>query len=1053
MGGLIKAAIERPVAVLALVLLAVLFGIVAIRDIPIQMSPDIEKPILEVRVNWPGASPEDIDREVVTRLEGELASLNGVEELQSRSSFGRTRITLTYNVKQDMDKALVLLLSRLSAVNDLPDDAQTPRVRTSNSDDSPIARLALVAKDDNEVNLETLGAFLETNIVDPLGRIEGVAEVGFNGGGRPEMRVIIDPDKLIQYKLTLTEVITALRSSSSMMSVGVITEGKRTYAVRTESENYTPDTAGRIVLRTDVSSSGTIVPILLSDVASVDLRVQKRTSFRRLNGKEAIIINALREQGTNVVTTMQRLREEIAVLNKTELSPRGLELNLVYDETKYIESAIDLVQQNIWIGGVLALFILLLFLRSLLPAAIIFAAIPVSIIGTFVAIAGLGLSINVISLAGLAFAVGMVVDASIVSLENIFRLRQRGMKAQNAAFLGARQVWAPILGSALTTVLVFVPILMLDLPVGQLFRDIAIAISVAVLISVVVSVTVIPALASRLLAGAGDKYERLFPIPGIDHAARFFSNLILRYVRVTVKRGYVGALVVVAILLSAGFASYRFAPQLDYLPDGNANFAFGRIIVPEGYSIDETLRIAEKMEAAARPLWEGNTEPGGPPAIERFFFVAYSGGAFAGASSVDPSRVSDLRMVLMRPIFDVPGARAFVRQASLFGRSVGGSRSIRVDISGNNRDDIMPIALALNNALEAKFTRREGNQLRAIPSLSSGAPQIRITPDLTALARAGVTVRELSAAVDIFNDGANVIEVPIEGELIDMVLSGKEAQNMSADALNTIPIVTRSGNIIRLEQLAKIDIVSAPGNINRLGGKQSLSLQLRPNESITLEDAVQQIETEILPKINDMARDAGVSISLRGAASAMDQTWKAMQSNVATAIVVIFLLMVILLRSFVMPLIILLAIPVAAAGGIGGLALLNLFVRQPLDMLTMLGFVILTGVVVNNAILLIEQTVLHLREEGMSPTDAILEATRNRIRPIFMSTLTSLFGLVPLVIFPGAGSELYRGIGVVVFGGLALSTLATLLIVPPLLGIALQTRLGRNTGQKIVIDV
>ena len=249
MGSLIRAAIERPVAVLALVLLAILFGIVAIRDIPIQMSPDIEKPILEVRVNWPGASPEDIDREVVTRLESELASLNGVEELQSRSSFGRTRITLTYNVKQDMDKALVLLLSKLSAVNDLPDDAQTPRVRTSNSDDSPIARLALVAKNENDVNLETLGSFLETNIVDPLGRIEGVAEVGFNGGGRKEMRVIIDPDKLIRYKLTLTEVINALRSSSSMMSVGMITEGKLSYAVRTESVNSTPEPAVRIVLR------------------------------------------------------------------------------------------------------------------------------------------------------------------------------------------------------------------------------------------------------------------------------------------------------------------------------------------------------------------------------------------------------------------------------------------------------------------------------------------------------------------------------------------------------------------------------------------------------------------------------------------------------------------------------------------------------------------------------------------------------------------------------------------------------------------------------------
>ena len=306
-------------------------------------------------------------------------------------------------------------------------------------------------------------------------RVEGIAEVDYRGGGRREMRVFIDPDKLIQYKITVNEVIDALRSSSSMMSVGMVTEGKRSYSVRSEALNYTPETAGNIVIRADVSSSGTIVPLLLQDVATLDIKVQKRTSFRRLNGKPAIILNAIREQGSNVVGTMLRLRLVADALNRDELDARGLNLRVVYDETKYISSAIDLVQQNIWIGGVLALCILMLFLRNFIPTLIVFVAIPVSVIGTFVAIAGLGLSINVISLAGLAFAVGMVVDASIVSLENIFRLRQRGIDSQNAAYHGARQVWGPILGSALTTVIVFIPVLTLDLPVGQLFRDIGLS--------------------------------------------------------------------------------------------------------------------------------------------------------------------------------------------------------------------------------------------------------------------------------------------------------------------------------------------------------------------------------------------------------------------------------------------------------------------------------------------------------------------------------------------------------------------------------------------------
>ncbi|MFZ8991902.1 MAG: efflux RND transporter permease subunit [Candidatus Puniceispirillaceae bacterium] len=357
----------------------------------------------------------------------------------------------------------------------------------------------------------------------------------------------------------------------------------------------------------------------------------------------------------------------------------------------------------------------------------------------------------------------------------------------------------------------------------------------------------------------------------------------------------------------------------------------------------------------------------------------------------------------------------------------------------------------MNDALSRRFPGRDGNQIRTLPGLDSGAPQIRITPDLSALARAGVTVRDFASAVDVFNDGTNVNQVPIDGQLVNMVVSGKNAENLSADKLENIPIVTRAGSIMRVGQLGRVEIVNSPVQIRRLGGQQAVSIQLRPLESIPLEDVVAVIDMELLPDIRSEAARNGVSIKLEGAASALAETWIAMQSNVVTAIVVIFLLLVILLRSFTLPLIIILAIPISAAGGIGGLAILNLFVRQPLDMLTMLGFVILTGVVVNNAILMIEQTTLHIREEGLAPDEAIIEATRNRVRPIFMSTMTSLFGLLPLVVFPGAGSELYRGIGVVVFGGLGLSTFATLIIVPPLLAIALTSSLSQSVAKPTML--
>ena len=1035
MNYVIKQAIDKPIAVIALIFLSILFGYVALQNIPIQMTPDIEKPIYQVRVNWPGASPADVDREIVNRLEQELSSLNGIEELSSQSRTGRATITLTYSLEQDMDKALILLLNKLSGVTGLPNDSKTPTIRTSNSDDSPIARLALLARDGYKIDLESLGKFVESDIVQPLGRTKGVSEVTFNGGGKREMRILVDPEKMVRFKITLSEVIDALRTSSTLQSVGTVSEGKRSYPVRTELIAYTREKAAEIVIRTDISSEGTIVPLLLSDIAEIELKIQKRSSFRRLNGEKAVILNVLREQGTNVVSTMSRLKKQINALNESNLNARGLDLRVIFQETTYISSAIDLVKQNIWIGGCLAISILILFLRSIIPTAIIFIAIPVSVIGTFVAIAGLGLSINVISLAGLAFSIGMVVDASIVSMENIFRLRQKGQNAMDAAFNGARQVWAPILGSALTTVIVFIPVVMLKLPVGQLFRDIGIAISVSVLISVIVSVTVIPTLATRLLSGPSDRFSKPVRIPIIDFISGVFSKVIISYAKFIVNKNFLGLVLVAFIVIVSASASYRFLPRLDYLPDGNANFVFGRLIVPTGYSMDETLRIAEKMESAAKPLWEGKEKQGGPPEIDRFFFVAFQGGAFAGASAKDSSRVAELKMVLMRPVFSEPGARAFVSQASLFGRSVGGSRSIRVDITGPNLDLIEPVVRNIDTQLNERFPPSKGNQIRIIPSLDAGSPQVLITPNTTALARAGITVREFSAALDVFNDGANVLQIPINGDLIDLVLSGVDAQNLTVETLGNIPIIARSGNIMSLDQLASIEIVSAARQINRIGGRQAISIRVRPEESLALEDAVSIIENDIIPNIRGQASEQGVSIFVRGAASELARTWTSMQSNVITAIIVIFLLLVILLKSFAMPLIILLVVPVASTGGIAALAILNQFIKQPLDMLTMLGFVILTGIVVNNAILLVEQTVLQVREEGMQIYDAIIEATRNRIRPIFMSTLTSLFGLIPLVIFPGAGSELYRGIGIVVFGGLALSTLATLIIVPPLLSV------------------
>lgn len=1034
MNGLIRGAISHPIAILAIVFSMIIFGVASLQTIPIQMTPDIEKPILQVRVSWPGASPKDVEREVVLRLERELTGLSGVQTITSNSRRGSGRVSLTYAVGQDMDEALVKLLGQLARVSGLPSDAKQPEIRTSNSEDSPIARLAMVAKDGNIVDIDTLGEFVESVVIEPLSRIPGVAEISSRGGAKREIRISLDMEKLGDFGMSIQEIIDAIRSSSAEVTAGEITEGKRSFVLRTEAISYTPETARDLVIRTDMRN-GRTSSVKLSDVADVELGYKTPSSFRRLNGKPAITFSVLREPASNVVTTLNALNKGVEALNRGVLNERELDLQVVYDETHYIGSALDLVQNNILIGGALAVTVLLAFLRALIPTAIVMIAIPVSIISTFVAIAVLGLSINVISLAGLAFAVGMVVDASIVSLENIYRLRQSGASSMQAAYWGARQVRAPILGSALTTVVVFIPILILDLPIGQLFRDIAVAISASVMVSALVSITVIPALASRLIKNVKTT-EQTFSIPLLDSIAGGFKRLVLAYGRLVVKSRSLGLLVVFALIAGSIATLIAMMPPLDYLPDGNRNFVFGRISVPPGYTREATLDFAQSMEDVARPLWE-NPNPEKLPHIDRFFFVAFNSGAFAGAATEDASRIRELIPVLAEPVAKAPGARAFVTQASLFGRSVGGSRGILIDVLGPDYDTIEPDFRSIRRKVSNLFPRKDGHQVRVRPSENAVSPEIVVRPDPEALARAGVSARDFAQTLDVYNDGILVREIPLGGELVELVLTTQSRETARIEDIADIPMIARDGSLVKIGQVADISIESAPNQLLRKVGRRAVTIELRLNESIPLETAINQLKEQIVDPFNINSK-SGVRLELSGAGDALSKAWSAMQTNAILAVAVIYLLLVVLLKNFALPLVILVTVPIAATGGVLGLSLLNQFMDQPLDMLTMLGFIILTGVVVNNAILMVEQTLWHIQFDHMESADAILEATSNRIRPIFMSTLTSLFGLLPLIMLPGAGSELYRGIGIVVFGGLLLSTVLALFFVPPLMAILMK---------------
>jgi len=1059
--NLIRLSIERPVAIIAAVLMVVMFGILALVQIPIQLTPDVRKPVISLRTIWPGAAPAEVEREITNRQEEVLKGIKGLDEIISQSQDGRSRVTLEFAVGTNMADALLLVSNRLDRVDGYPNEASEPSIRTASSDDNPIAWVVLIRRPGNDRPIHTFGDFAEDVIQDRIERVSGIARVNVYGGALQEMEVVVDPEQMARYGLTVTAVVNKLRAANSSLSAGDVDEGKRRYVVRSEGEFSTIEDVRSVVLRSNKDpSSGSIARVTVGDIAQVNFVSKEPTAAIRFNGQPAMAVNAVRETGANVIEVMEGVRAAIKDLNNNILPAEGLQLRQVYDETTYIKSSIGLVQQNIFVGGAMAALMLLLFLRSGGATMVISMAIPVSIIGAFVAMAALGRSLNVISLAGIAFAVGMVVDAAILFLESICRHRERGASRAEAAYRGAREVWTAVFVSALTTVMVFIPILVMELEAGQLFRDIAVALSVSVLLSLLVAITVVPALSNRLLnvsALDDTKAVKKFRIPILDDFAKMFVDAVLALSRRVTKSRTLAIIIVAVLCGTAVLITMVLLPKLEYLPSGNRNLIFGHILPPPGYNLETTTKIAGKFEAKILPLLSEVSGPeskeGEPPKIKRFFFVASRGRTFVGTQAEDPTKVKELIPVLKRAVYSEPGTFGAITQRSLFGRGIGGSRSIELNISGPGLEDVLDVAKEAVGLVDKIMPRSQGTQIRPKPGLELGAPEVRITPDRIKLADNGVTAKEFGDTIDAFNDGLRVAKITVGAKRLDLVLRGNRQNITETQGINQLPVVTSSGAIVPASSLADMEVTSGPVQIRHLERQRVVSLSIHPPSEMPLETALDKLNNDVIGVLRAGDLPEGVRLSLSGTADKLTQTWDAMVVNLIVAVIIVYLVMAVLFESFIYPLIIMLSVPLATAGGVIGLAAMNLFTFQPLDMLTLLGFVILIGIVVNNAILMVHQTLLHINQDGMAVDDAIMEATRNRIRPIFMSTLTSVFGMMPLVLFPGAGSELYRGLGSVVLGGLSLSALLTLAIVPPLLTLIAGTLEKKSPSSKTIIKI
>jgi HAE1 family hydrophobic/amphiphilic exporter-1 len=685
--------------------------------------------------------------------------------------------------------------------------------------------------------------------------------------------------------------------------------------------------------------------------------------------------------------------------------------------------------------------VLLLFLRSASSVLIIVTSIPISVIGTFLVMSAVGRNINVISLAGMAFAVGMVVDNAIVALENIYRHRQMGKDRRRAALEGATEVWGALLASTLTTVAIFLPIVFVEDEAGQLFRDIAIAVSSAVGLSLVVALTVIPAMSSRM-AGRLGTTEPAAGTGALTRAGesirRAIADSVYRISGSTAMR-----LAVIVVLIGASLvAAWGLLPKSEYLPTGNRNFVISIVLPPPGYNLDELIDVGQQLEDSLRPRWlaQPGTAEGEAlgPLIKNMFFVAFGRTVFMGARAQEGTPVQELIPLIQGPLFSVPGMIAIVRQAGIF-QSFRGGRAINMEITGPDLSRLIALGGRIFGQVRQVVP---GSQARPIPSLDLGNPEVRVLPDRIRAAEVGLTARAIGQAVNAMVDGAIIDGYQFEGEEIDLTLRG-EADWYRTQEIGALPLITPRGQLVPLSSVADVVVTTGPEQINHIERNRAISIQVIPPETTPLESALDDLRAQIVEPLRDTGElTPPYDVVLSGTADDLARTREALQWNFLLALVITYLLMASLFESFLYPFVIMLSVPPATAGGILGLAAVNALISyQAFDILTMLGFVILIGVVVNAAILIVHQTLNVLRDEpGLDRREAIRRAVESRVRPIFMSTITSALGMLPLVLFPGAGSELYRGLGSVVIGGLLVSTVFTLFLVPTFLSLAMDIR-------------
>jgi HAE1 family hydrophobic/amphiphilic exporter-1 len=1097
--SLIKTAVRWRHGTFVLFCILALFGVLSLFSLPLELRPGGDRPEITISTSYSGASPSEVEELITRPIEERLEEVQGILEVTSSSASGRSTINLEFNWDSDIDRRLVDVLNKLQQVEALPPEAGESDVEIVSGSSSPMMWTILVAKEGFTPNDEHYRDLVDDVIVPRFRQVQGVGQFMISGGREREVEVVVNPKALADRNLTIGDVVNALRSNNRDIRGGPLILGRREYRVRTVSRSTDVKQLEDFVLRRD--ESGTV---FLRDVATAQMgrKIQDRALIR--DNKPAVAVGIVRQPNANVPEISKGIRQALLDLEKRfDREGEGITFDIPYDENDYINQSISFVQGNLMMGAVLAAFILLLFLGSLRTVAVIAITIPTTLITVFIVFAALGRSLNVISLASLAFAVGMVVDNAIVVLENVFTHMQMGKSPVKAAIEGTEEVGGAMLASTLTTVAVFAPIVLVKGEAGQLFFDIGIGLSASVLFSLFAALTLVPMLsglflnqaeAQRILQGMGNEgagsreqgaggqrknnqidslliaSDQIIPNPtspssplldkerGVrKDGVRFFRNgfsaiqnlitkisqiflffqrkfekFLLATVSWSIGVGRKGRrLIVLAIPITLLFISVQLLPPADYLPEGNRNLILWLAEPFPGTSIPEAIKLSQ----GARDFVSEQ------PEVMRSLYVHRNGlraiAAFVKPEEATGNKLDEIVDRFRQQSSNFPGYRFLVpRRVSIF-RDPG--KEFEVNIVGQDLEQL--------NQLQQQVMQ----QLRGLSGVQNvrsnfvtGAPELQVIPNRVRLAEVGLSEAEVGSIVEAALGGLRASEFTDGKRELDVTVELENTSVETPEQLRQLPLNIGNGRQVQLDDVAEVVEATGPDAINHVDLERSITLTVRVAREAPLGALIDLTEQQILEPLRENL-PTGFRAELAGSADVLSETLMQLASSFVLSLIITYLLLVALYRSFSLPMLIMATVPLGISGALLSLILANSIpgVLVPLDMITGLGFVILTGVVVNNAILLVDRS-LQLQQEGNSYDDSLYLAVKDRLRPIFMSAGTSVLGMLPLAVIPGKGAELYQGLGIVLTGGLAFSTILTPTVVPALMGL-----LRDYSGKKI----